>query len=260
MAEIEPSYVYKDFFGFRIAIGGEYHANDRYNPFEVFGLGINTDPDSPKNSPESKFEKGRRLAWSNGCPVALELLGPNSPYGIDYMLQRYAETNLGFRVSVNRAKSLKNWAVYDLLTTSRVRLLDEPVGKHEPFSVPRSHLWEISPMSAIEGYATPRILIEVSGEYDDRNRLLDQAIRTTGEEPWFFLANLAELAVSMGAQPEKVLHHAYAKGVLEEENCFTAYRNVASAFARKAPTVFRTLESLTPNQREELAVAELPKL
>lgn len=214
------------------------------------------------NSEDQIIEGILRLGWSNGCPVARELTGPNSPYGAEYMLRRYSETNYWFREAVSLARK-HNRAVFDLLSRPRMRLPDEEVGKHEPLSVPRSHLWRISPMSSLEGYATSRVLIGVKSQHfllldSKAYAVLIDCLAVAGDEPWHFLAILSEKAVHSTFEPEIILHHVYPQGILEEQNCRTTYLNIARSLEMKAPTIWRALINLPQSQREDLAIAKIP--
>ncbi len=214
------------------------------------------------DSKERIIEAALRLGWSNGCPIARELTGPDSPYDAEWMLKRYSETSYWFREAVSLAGK-HNRAVFDLLARPRMRLPDERVGKHEPLSVPRSHLWRISPLTSLEGYATPRLLVGIKNQNwvlseTKAYEALKECLSVAGEKPWDFLAILAEKAVGRTFGPEIVLSHIYPKEVLLGENCQTTYLNLAKSLEMKAPTVWKALINLPQSQREELEIAEIP--
>lgn len=221
-----------------------------------FGYGRYYKLEPTDTTAEAIQEEAFRLGWSNGCPRA-RFYVLESTYGADWMMRRYAETNLWFVLATNSVHHrFNNPQLYNMLALSKARLPDEPVGVYEELSVPRSHLIRISPMSAIEGYSTPRILLEIPEE--TRIEALRRAVILTGKEPSHFLAHLSQVTLDHGASPEKVLHHVYAQGVLEEENCRSAYRDLAESLERFAPTVWNTYIQLPQSQRLELAIAEIP--
>jgi len=239
----------------------DYRPETRFNG-EWFGRGAYGDVRYRYQPEDGARESALRLAWSNGCPIAQELTGPNSPYDLAWMIHRYGETNEWFRFAMNQTRI--NRAVRDWLTTPRLRLPNEPVGKYEPESVPRSHLWKIAPMTSIEGYSTPRVAIEIATKikgYEGKNealRVLGETAQAAGDQPSRYLALLSESAVNHRVAPERVLHHVYAAGVLAEESCRTAYKNLAQALEQYAPTVWRTYQNLSDAEKSELQLASIP--
>ena len=234
--------------------GVEYGADLREG--YLFGHGQYCGAKPANNTPVAMVAEALKLGWSNGCPRA-RFLTERDP---ERMMIRYVRTNQWFTAVLNlilyRYHNSHNPDLYLWLAFPKRRREDEPVGLHEPLSVPKSHLEQISPMSAIAGYATPRILLEVLDQ--SRPDTLREAVIKTGQEPMHFLAHLSETAVRMGAKPERVLHHVYAQGVLDEENCRWAYVDLAEKLERYAPTVWKTYENLPQSQRLELAIAEIP--
>lgn len=224
-----------------------------------FGLGQDCEARPTDNTPDAIVQRALELGWSNGCPRAMYYV-MESPYGADWMMNRYAETNLWFAKIVNLVHfRFKNPKLFDWISLTKPRLIDEPMGIHEPLSVPESHKRIIAPMSGIEGYSAPRILLELKAGADRaRVEALQQAVILTGLEPSNFLAHLAQIAVNMGVQPERVLHHVYAQGVLDEENCRRSYVDLAQTLEQHAPDVWQIYFNLHTNQRQELEIAEIP--
>ncbi len=209
-------------------------------------------------SPSDILDRAYRAGWSNGCPIVRKLTGPESPYDPEWMLRRYSEVNEMFLELVSVAKTI-NPAVYDMLMTPRIRLFGEDENlTFERVSVPKSHQWRIAPLTAIEGYAAPRALLEIP---DRREVVMNGALRWSGGNPGRFLAYLSELLVkSADVAPERVLQHVYPKGVLKEEQCKTSFLKVAQSLERYAPTVWKALDNLPASQREELDIAPVPYL
>lgn len=231
----------------------EYGPDIRYT--HPFGHGIYSEVNPRDSSPEAIMEEALKLGWSNGCPRVRHYI-MESPHGADWMMRRYAEVNRLFNAILDLVRfHFKNDGVYNLLSIPKERRMDEPVGKHEPLSVPRSHLTVISPMSAIEGYSTPRILLELS---ESKTDALREALVRTGHEPWNFLAHLSEIAVTSGAEPARVLSHVYHQGVLEEENTRLSYVQLAQTLEQHAHIVWRIYENLPDGLKKEFEIADIP--
>lgn len=213
------------------------------------------------------LKTARLLGWSSGCPIAAELTNSqNTQYGPSVMLQRYDEVNQWFTLITKIAKD-EDYLLYQQLTTPTLRLPGEPVGKHEHQSVPGSHLEQISPMSCIYGYATPRVVITLTTletiptRAGRTMRAVDVAKRMVkkAQTPAELLALTAEKTALIGVEPTQVLQHTLAQGVLEEENCRTAYINLANFLEDKAPNLMRAYLGLTTTEKTDLKIAEIPQ-
>ena len=105
-------------------------------------------------------EQAKVIGWAVGCPVVEELTDPanlNPGRGPEAMLNRYSE--VGFWAGyINRAAEKLNPDLHAQLIKSVVRLPGEPVGIHEPESVPASYASEIPRTETLVGYTLPRLL------------------------------------------------------------------------------------------------------
>src|SRR3989344_2419796 len=148
-------------------IGAIEYGPDLRNGY-LFGYGQNCEVRPADKTPESIVQEALALGWSNGCPRARYYV-LESGLGADWMMNKYAATNQWFQITRNLIHyRLNNPPILDILTASKVRFDDEPIGIHEPLSVPESHKRRIAPMSAIEGYSTPRILLDIPGDQQTR--------------------------------------------------------------------------------------------
>jgi len=82
----------------------------------------------------------KQLAWSEGCPVMNKVISRD---GIESARDRYGEVIFANRIVLSLAE-IKNPELSIQLKKSLKREISEPVGEHEPTSVPSSHLTEIS--------------------------------------------------------------------------------------------------------------------
>lgn len=235
----------------------EYQPEIKYG--QPFGYGRYCELNPADITTKAIQVEALKLGWSNGCPRA-RFYVLESEYGAAWMQERYATTNFWFGLAINLIHGrLNNPRLYNLIALSKPRLPDEPVGNHELLSVPRSHVTKIAPMADIAGYSIPRILLEIPHDQQTRVEALQQAVILTGVEIGNFLAHLSRVAVDHGAKPERVLHHVYAQGVLDEENSRIAFKALAESLDRFAPAVWRdTYVNLPQSQRRDLEIAEIP--
>lgn len=238
-----------------------------------FGYGTCHAARIPKQPIGQRVEAARDLGWAHGCPVAIELTETCGP---DKMIQRYSEVNCTFLWILERAR-INPELESNLLTPAR-RRERLPDGKHEPLSVPQSFLEQMAPMTTISGYASPRVLLEYTAGERLRmvnrlrkiNPILGSSIKKT-TDPLEFLAYLSEEtflrlikkahtpvdssnARSLGL---RILSHALAVEVLEEEGCMSMYQELASKvndLSRHLRTIYL---SLTPQEAEQYGIAQI---
>ncbi len=202
------------------------------------------------------------LAWSHGCPIALELTDPaNTEYGPIAMAKRYSEVNQWFRYI--QAKGKRNPFLCRGLTVPTLRLANEPVGHYEEESVPPSHKTHIAPMTGIVGYALPRIFIEsINAQtrryWDEPEHLRLPYLISKSQRVDELLARLSESTfIYTKARATSILHHTLAVGVLTEENCRTAFENLANQLSEHAPFLMREYNHLSPTDKQAHGIAEL---
>lgn len=214
---------------------------------------------------EEAIEEATLLGWSHGCPIVRELIGPDSSFSPEWMLQRYASVNKWF-TDLCKVAQQTNPSLYRQLRKPTLRFPDEPVGKHEPLSVPFQHLTHIAPMDTPCGYASPRLPIEIirlGGNIPEKTEIayaimVDavQKAKTRRE----LLAILSEKVVLAGVDPVYVLEHTLATGILDEENCRREYIKLAEELEVKAPNIMRAYIGLNSADKARKKIAEIPFL
>lgn len=243
----------------------EYQGSD-IRAGRVFGdgtlLGDRGENFLSKNQPPEKIrQQALELAWSHGCPIPNELI---PLYGAREIRNRYGECNFWYKSWILPRTRELNPELHKMLAKPFSRLINEPVGKHEPVSVPGSHLEQMSMMSTPWGYALPRVLIEQFGRCDSRNRdrvmkgldVLDEVIKNS-VTPMQFVAKLSEAVVLTDADPHKVLGHTLAREILEEENCSNLLNVLVSILNMEAPTLMQAYWKLNTQERKNLGIIEI---
>lgn len=238
----------------------EYGPNRKYGI--AFGSGNFIRRDDLTKLPEDQIRTlALKLGWANGCPVVRELSDPsNTQFGPLSMAQRYNETNRWFKF-ISSYYERPTRSISSSLRVPILRHPDEPVGKHEPKSVPMLHLTQISPMSRIHGYALPRVFIELL------------SLRRHGSYPVDFIHNaiarssnpdtlLSKLSLSVvakgGVEPVSVLQHLFPAGLLAEENCRRAYISLAESLNHFAPDLVDEYLGLSTSEKANLEIADIP--
>lgn len=211
----------------------------------------------------STQDQARIAGWVDGCPVVEELIDPanTSPgRGPENMLKRYASVNFWFSY-ISRETKEHNPVLYDQLMSPVARNTDEPVGKHEPESVPSGYVNELYPMNTLAGFAIPRIFVEQLGD-GEQSEVVDrmtrglQVVETAilkSSSPLELLARIGEgLVVSGNVAPEQVLKHMLGQGWVEEHNADTTIGLLKSVLADNAPTIWSAYTGFDTNQRTNL--------
>lgn len=238
--------------------------NLEYGRYEKFGAYVGTfgrtsfEPkkrlSETQGDPWDKvLQQTLRLAWTHGCPRPLYCIGT---YGLEYMSKRYFTCNQTSQHLLFLTEDT-NPHLYSELVNFTPRLNNEPVGIHEPTSVPKFHLKKITPGAGIHGYALPRLILlseekgwEIFGsimpEAENANQLMVKIARELGELP--------------SLERENILSHLLSGGVLKEENCYSAFDKLAQALMTEAPNLVKTYEELTSSQRTVLDIATIPIL
>ena len=241
-----------------------------------FGYGTYTSPprvDNIKPDDERLISLARILGWSHGCPVAKKVTDPaNQEYGPIRMIEGYSEVNHMFSTMISDRVKVFNPNLNQALKRPIKRLEGEEierlgegqVGNHEPESVPLSYLTEMAPMTAIYGYACPRVLIELDRVFEGSSvdiwhPLMRGALWDAKSLPHLLIL-LTNRVFKKGVKPEKVLQHTLALEVLEEENCRSAYIDLAQRLERDAPEVHRFYLGLSSEEKKKLGIAEIPSL
>ncbi len=211
----------------------------------------------------SHQEQARIAGWVDGCPVVEELIDPANTApgrGPENMLQRYSGVNFWFGYIAREVED-HNPVLGDQLMAPLVRHTLEPVGKHEPESVPDSYETEMYPMNTLAGYALPRIFLEQLGdgepaEVADRMvrglQALEEAI-PEAESPLELLALVGEGLVKTGdVTPEQVLKHSLSQGWLGEHNATRTIVEFQDILTELAPTLWGAYQGLGDEEKQAL--------
>lgn len=218
-----------------------------------FGDGVLLGDDPEYFFKLNRDQQVQALAWSHGCPVKNHVV---EKYGLEFARKRYAECNFVFGLIACRSGHL-NLSLHKEITKTTVRPDYEPVGKHEPESVPVAYFGYVSPMSSHTGYAAPRVLIEQFGIDDARTPdrvlrgldILDEAIKES-KTPESFLVNLSERVASEdGVDPKDVLGQLLSDGFLGEGSFYTSFSTVLGLMKKEAPVLWETYSDLSPSDR-----------
>lgn len=215
----------------------------RFLPDEIkghlWGLGTLTETLPASVSLDARYKRARLLAHSAGCPIPQEIIDRK---GVDAAAQDYAVVNKIFRQMYGFVSSR---GLPELLT-SRIRLPGEPVGHFEDYAVPEMHLKAIRPKAGIYGYASTRLIRDISTRLGlppqvmvPSQHALEVACRASNLPT--FLIRLGEEAIRLGVEPTKVLGYVFSKSILHEENTLDAYQYMA----------FRADSGFAPNLWDE---------
>lgn len=214
----------------------------------------------------SAQEQARIAGWVDGCPVVEELIDPANTApgrGPENMLSRYAGLNFWFGY-ISREVRDHNPELYDQLMTPVARKDGEPVGKHEPKSVPDGYHDELYPMNTLAGYGLPRIFLEQLGT-GDQTEVADRMIRglqvidaaiPEATSPTELLARIGEGLVNDGdITPQQVMKHTLSQGWIDEHNSESTVEAFKAVLADTAPTVWDAYLNMDAEQRASLKIA-----
>lgn len=115
--------------------------------------------ENPDYFEASAEERARVAGWLAGCPVVNELVAGR---GAEAMAVRYEDINFWYSFIAREAADA-NPVLSAKLSRVLERLPEEPIGKHEPESVPTSYRDNIPPVASLAGFALPRMAIEYLG-------------------------------------------------------------------------------------------------
>lgn len=214
-------------------------------------------------------EQARILGWADSCPVVEDLIRPDNPdpgRGSEAMRGRYGQVNFWFGEIGRLVKSV-NPELNDQLMEHIPRQEDEPIGKHEPQSVPLSNYQEISPMGTLPGYVLPRLFIEQLGINKDLSvrEVQDRLVRgidilgraaITARSPLDLLALTADGILRHGdVSSETVLKQVYSLGWLGEHNAHSILNEFKTIVNDQAPHLRRAYAHLSEEEKINLKVA-----
>lgn len=204
-----------------------------------------------------KSDRLQILGWFDACPQPHALA---EFYGINWIINRYAECNLVGGYILDQAEKL-NPALAAQLSKSTPRPNGEYPKVFDPQSVPDTYKKTLSPGQTPVGYASSRVLIEQYGrdpqwQIGDRrvskgNKILELSL-VTSSNPADFLATLANLVTKADANPVAVLGHIFA-AEFEEEGGLSLVRQLAVAVQAKSPHLWQTYLSIKSFEEQQKA-------
>jgi len=218
--------------------------------------------DDPEN-PNIRLQAAL-AAYTNGCPIARELMDPETGRGPEAMLERYASLNFWF-VHITEIAYERNEDLYYRLVTPFPRQPGEPVGRYEPDSVSEDYRDMIPPMGTLYGWALPRLLIKQMGDNESQEEtvtrldrglsILEQAMDDT-EDPMVLLARFAEGISQADVEPTEVLRSILSTGWFEEQNALSMIDALRAAMRDHAPTLWNTYSQLGQAERTALDIVQ----
>ena len=197
--------------------------------------------------------KARAEGWACGCPIVEELIADR---GAGAMLERYSEVNTMHEALMTAVRD-QNQHLHHYLAQTTTRYPEEIPQKFEPDSVPDDYAETMPVIGSLVGYALPRIAIEIMNVQDSDNPAigsieelvenLKQAI-IDSNNPYEFLARVSTKACELGVAPERIFHHVFIEGWIEEHNATSMMALAADAFRMYAPGLFEKYVRLSPEE------------
>lgn len=203
----------------------------------------------------------KHLAWSEGCPVMNKVI---DRAGLKVARDRYGEVIFASRIVLSQAE-LHNPELSIQLKQGLKRKDREPVGEHEPTSVPMSHLTEISTPNTPWGYSLPRILVEQFGNKSERNQgrmqkgiqILERSIKKA-DSPLSLIAIFSNNVVkAFPSIIDSVLKRTFSSGYLKEENTFELYGELLTEIKKHSPMLYKRYTELSSEEKADKGIAEL---
>lgn len=208
-------------------------------------------------------DQARAIGWAVGCPVVDELTDPANPEpgrGPEEMLNRYAQVGFWFGYIVHSAED-RNPDLYTQLMQQIPRLTGEPVGIHEPQSVPENYAEVIPPTESLVGYTLPRLLLKQFGGKDlhvDEKQarlftglaIIHDAI-ASAQTPDELLAISAESIAMADVEAITVLSAILPQGWYDEHNGDRMIASFKASLSDKAPQLWGLYCTLTDKNKSD---------
>jgi hypothetical protein len=199
-----------------------------------------------------------RMGRAVGCPVVQKVLRDRGNEGAR---DRYFRVGFWFGQAVHTAERV-NESLANQLKAEVWRRPGEPVGIHEPESVPGYYGELIPPTETLTGFALPRLLIELhdskalaaqstSERYMTVWGMLEDAA-TQAQTPAELLARCAQGAVNHGMSAVEVLKATLPAGWYGEHNGDYMALEAKTALIQHAPDVWGEY-----NSRSDAAIAAM---
>lgn len=228
--------------------------------------------DNPDFFAMSIEDQARFLGQRDGCPVVEGLIDPDTGRGPEKMIRRYGSVNFWYGY-ISRAVQHLNPSLYEDFSKKIQRKENEPVGKHEPVSVPDNYSTTMAPMNSLWGYSLPRIIVEqipnnTIGDEEESDEekdikleenqqklygalsVLEESIKRS-KTPSELMARVAGELVAGGADQDKILKHILGQGWLDEHNAYTMLEDGKSALRDFAPKIWAYYQGLTTQEKKE---------
>ncbi|MFZ1812681.1 MAG: hypothetical protein WAU02_04185 [Candidatus Saccharimonadales bacterium] len=192
--------------------------------------------------------KARAEGWACGCPIVQQLIESR---GAEAMLQRYSEVN-SMHSSVMTEVKRHNPQLFTQMNVPATRLPEELPLLYEDESVPANYKEELPVIGSLVGYAMPRVMLELVSQPnadDTQNSLgaINDAIHSV-RDPYELLARISNIAYSRGVTPERIFHHVFIEGWLDEHTATSMMKKAAAAFRDYTPDLFERYVTLTPDE------------
>lgn len=234
------------------------------------------------DSGEDFLEKDLReqvlaLAWSSACPIPERVIREygqtfegneeaRERAGLTAARSRYGECAFVFGLVASRAGEI-NPFLHQQLTTPVPRQRGELIGRHEEERIPKSCKDKIFPGSTPWGYVLPRVIIEQMGRGSDNVertqkrilealKIIDKVLKRSCETPIKLVVKLSEAVSGADADPKMVLYHLLSRGILEEQNCHSMFKEIIEEMKRSAPTLSRIYTQMSKEERGELGIVD----
>ncbi|MDQ3093622.1 MAG: hypothetical protein M3Q70_00385 [bacterium] len=203
-------------------------------------------------------DQARMLGWVAGCPVVEQLTDPDNPTpgrGPENMMNRYGQINFWFKYAMESVVQKVNPDLYNQMMKDVERLPIEPIGRHEPESIPEEYREKMQPMTTLVGYVTPRLLIDqlginsgaASDELDKRFSNAHKTLKNAAanvDNPESFLVRFADIIRQGGQVDDEILKkHFDASGWLEEHNAQSMADRLKDTARNEAPELYEIVYS-----------------
>lgn len=211
-----------------------------------FGMGRSEERAPFRRGRKPTLEKlTKEEAWAHACPVPEDVI---REFGADWTLERYSSCDEVFGEIVRMASEI-DFALYYRLTDYTPRVEGEYHDrKLKKKYIPKDFWKEMPPLTTPWGYALPRILIEQFGRGDENGPRTDKRVENgkllikeaieESRTPIELVVKLSRKVCQADANPETVLAHLMAKGILKEEGCKTMFREISNMLQREAPELW----------------------
>jgi hypothetical protein len=223
---------------------------------EKFGTGQQSDLlNNPAFYDLPLEQQASELGSRTGCPVAQELIHSDAPgRGPENMRDRYGEVNFWYRYITHDLESA-NGSLAEQFKQPVPRAEDEPVGKHEPESVPAAYQKFIPATETIYGYSLPRMIIDQlqcpgSDQVETQRELIfvlgavEDAAKVS-QSPMELMARTAEGFAGHGANIDGLLKQMLGQGWVELHNAMSMTDAAKAALREYAPQVWEYYNSLS---------------